>query len=115
MRFALSPNDPRLRDLVRALDRDDMPMAETWRAVGEGAWRLGFHRPGYHVVRHLVRADRARRAARGEVRKAAVDVLLSFSSPYAVRIPQALDRLELARARESLVLKQHKGSSARAP
>ena len=111
MRFALSPKDPRLRDLVSALDRDEVPIAETWRAVGDAAWGLGFRRPGYHVVRRLAHADRARRAARGEVRRAAVDVLLSFASPYAVRIPQALDGLELARSRERLVLKQHKGSS----
>ena len=51
MRFALSLNDPRIHALVVALDRDDVPVAATWRAVGEAAWELGLRRPGYHTVR----------------------------------------------------------------
>ena len=84
-------------------------MAATWRAVGEAAWELGLSRPGYHAVRELVR-DRA--AAPGApVRRrgaAALDVLTAAGSSRVVNVPIALDALELARAKERLVLKQHK-------
>ncbi|MCP9485351.1 MAG: hypothetical protein MSC30_05795 [Gaiellaceae bacterium MAG52_C11] len=115
MRFSLSRNDRRIRDLVIALDRDDVSMAETWRVVGEAAWKLGLRRPGYHVVRDLARAERARRAARRHVRQAAADVVLSLGSPYVVGTRRALDGLELARAKERFVLEQHKRSSADDP
>jgi hypothetical protein len=35
MRFAVPP-DPRLADLVRLFDRDEVSMAQTWRLVGDG-------------------------------------------------------------------------------
>ena len=108
MRFALSPNDRRIHDLVVALDRDDTTAAETWRAVGEAAWRLGLRRPGYHAVRVLVRDERRRRAARAATRAAARDALLAVGSSRVVDLPLALDRYELARAKERLVVKQHK-------
>ena len=115
VRFSLSRNDRRIRDLVVALDRDDVSMAETWRAVGEAAWKLGLRRPGYHVVRELARAERARREARGQTRRAAAEAVFSITSPYVVRIPQAFERLEGARSKERLVLEQHKPPSARDP
>jgi len=108
VRFSLTRNDRRIRDLVVALDRDDVSMAETWRAVGEAAWKLGLRRPGYHVVRRLAGAERARREARRATRRAAADAVLSIGSAYVVRIPQAFERLERARAKERLVLQQHK-------
>jgi hypothetical protein len=108
VRFALSGNDPRIHALVVGLDRDDVSMAATWRAVGEAAEELGLSRPGYHAIRHLVRIERLRRAARTETRAAALDVLLAVGSPRPVNIPIALDALELARAKQRLVLKQHK-------
>jgi hypothetical protein len=101
-------NDPRIRDLVVALDRDDVPIAETWRAVGEAAWKLSLRRPGYHVVRQLVRTERRRRAAHAATREAAIDAVLAIGSSRVVDLPIALDRLEAARARERLVLDQHK-------
>ena len=110
MRFSLSPNEPRLHALVVALDRDDVPIAETWRAVGEAAWELGLPRPGYHAVRNLVRVERRRRAARTATRAAALDVVLALGSSRVVDIPIALDALEHAKAKERLVLKQHKPS-----
>ena len=110
VRFALTVGDPRIRDLVVALDEDDVPMAETWRQVGEAAWKLGLRRPSYHLVRVLCRRHRALAAARAAVRRAAAELVLAIGSPYVVRIPQALERLEQARARERLVLQQHKGS-----
>ena len=102
MRFSLSPNEPRVHALVVALDRDDVPIAATWRAVGEAAWELGLPRPGYHTVRNLVRVERRRRAARAATRAAALDVVLAFGSSRVVDIPIALDALEYARAKEDL-------------
>ena len=50
-------------------------MAETWRIVGDRANRLGLRRPGYGLVRQLVRLERFRRRVRAEtiaaLRKAA--------------------------------------------
>jgi hypothetical protein len=108
MRFSVAPADPRLHALVVALDRDGEPIAATWRAVGEAAWELGLPRPGYHTVRNLVRVERVRRAARTATRAAALDVLLALGSTRVVDLPIALDALERARAKERLVLKQHK-------
>ena len=108
MRFSLSPNEPRLHALVVALDRDGVSIAETWRAVGEAAWELGLPRPGYHTVRNLVRIERRRRAARTATRAAALDVMLALGSSRVVDIPIALDALEHAKAKERLVVKQHK-------
>ena len=102
MRFSLSPNEPRLHALVVALDRADVPIAETWRAVGEAAWELGLPRPGYHAVRKLVRVERRRRAARTATRAAALDVLFALGSSRVVDVPIALDALEYARAKEDL-------------
>jgi hypothetical protein len=110
VRFSLSPNEPRLHALVVALDRDDVPIAETWRAVGEAACELGLPRPGYHTVRNLVRVERRRRAARTATRAAALDAVLALGSSRVVDVPIALDALEYARAKERLVLKQHKHS-----
>ncbi|MCP9485855.1 MAG: hypothetical protein MSC30_08330 [Gaiellaceae bacterium MAG52_C11] len=66
VRFAVPGNDPRLVGLVRRYDRDGVSMAETWRAVGARASRLGFRRPGYGLVRQLVRLERIRRRVRNE-------------------------------------------------
>lgn len=110
MRFALSRNDPRIHALVVALDRDNVPVAATWRAVGEAAWELGLRRPGYHAVRDLVRVERLRRAARTATRTAALDVLTAAGTSKVVNLPIALDALERARAQERLVLEQHKPS-----
>ena len=108
MRFALSRSDPRIHALVVALDRDDVPMAATWRAVGEAAWELGLSRPSYYAVRDLVRIERVRRAARTATRAAALDVLLAVGTSRVVNVPIALDALERTRAKERLVLEQHK-------
>ena len=83
-------------------------MAETWRAVGEAAWALGLPRPGYHMIRVLVRTVRALRAAKEAARRAALEVLAGFPSPYVVHLRNALDQLLEARTRERLVLEQHK-------
>jgi hypothetical protein len=108
MRFSLSANDPRIHALVVVLDRDEHSIAATWRLVGEAAWELGLRRPGYHAIRELVLGERRRRAARTAVRAAALDAVLAVGSSRVVDLPIALDALEYARAKERLVLKQHK-------
>jgi hypothetical protein len=108
VRFGLSPRDPRVHALVVALDRDDVSIAATWRAVGDAAWEMGLSRPGYHAVRELVRVERLRRTARTATRAAALDVLVAAGTSRVVNVPIALDALERARAKERLVLKQHK-------
>jgi len=66
MHFAVPGNDPLLVQLVRRLDRDGVSIAETWRAVGAGANSFGQRRPGYGLVRQLVRLERYRRRVRAE-------------------------------------------------
>jgi hypothetical protein len=106
MRFAVAAADPRFRALVAALDQAETPMAVTWRAVGEAAWELGLPRPGYHMIRVLALRIRALRRARASVRRAALDVLASFPSPYVVHLRDALG--QLVDAYGQLVLEQHK-------
>ena len=66
MRFAVRGNQPRLFKLVRTLDQDGIPIAETWRAVGAAFDKLGLTRPGYGLVRRVVRLERYRRRVRAE-------------------------------------------------
>ena len=108
VRFSVRPNDPRLHALVVALDDESEPIAATWRAVGEAAEELGLRRPSYFTVRELVRAERLRRRARTEVRRAALGILTAVGTSRAVDLPIALDALEVARAKRRLVLNQHK-------
>jgi hypothetical protein len=108
MRFAVPSASRELQALVVALDRPDEPMAATWRAVGEAAWKLGLTRPGYHVVRELALAVRARRESRSQRRRAVLEVLASVPSPYVVDLRRALNRLLEVERRERLVLEQHK-------
>jgi len=108
MRFAISRQGQTLRDLVGAFDEDDVPIAETWRAVGEAAWKLGLCRPGYHVVRELVRAERARRDARMATRDAVLGLFEAMPSSLVLDQRRAIERLAEARRRERLVLEQHK-------
>ena len=69
MRFATSrATRPRLRELVAALDEDNVPTAVTWRLVAETAANVGLPRPSYPHVRRLVIAERRRRRARKELR-----------------------------------------------
>ena len=106
MRFAVPP-DPRLRDLVRLLDRDGVPIAQTWRAVGEGAERLALRRPGYGLVRQLVRIERRRR----EVRAATLAALEEAASGFAAgRVPivKLIDDLERIGWERGLVFNDHK-------
>ena len=108
MRFAISPNDPRVAVLVVELDRDEVPMAQTWRVVGGAAERLGMKRPSYQHVRRLVRIERRRRQleARGRaVLGRAATTLAAGRVPSAVLVLERLRELERA---EELVLQEHK-------
>ena len=100
--------DHRYLALVVALDDPALPMAETWRQVGRAAPRLGLPRPGYHMVRHLVRACRAAAAAKEATRAAAAGVLKALVSPYVNDLRRALAHLTDAYEAQLLVLKQHK-------
>lgn len=108
MRCALSPNDPRVAVLVVELDRDEVPMAETWRQVGRAAERLGLTRPSYGHIRRLVRIERRRRQleARGRaVLGRAAATLAAGRVPSAVLV---LERLRELRNAERLVSQEHK-------
>lgn len=108
MRFALSPNDPRIAVLVVELDTDDVPMAQTWREVAGAAERLGMRRPSYQHVRRLVRIERRRRQleARGRaVLGRAATTLAAGRVPSAVLV---LEQLRDLRGAEALVLQEHK-------
>jgi hypothetical protein len=110
VRFAVSRHRQLLHDLVVAFDEDDVPIAETWRAVGDAAWKLGLRRPGYHVVRELVRIERTRRHARRATREAWLGLFEAMPSPLVLDQRRAIERLVEARHRERLVLEQHKPS-----
>ena len=108
MRCAISPNDPRVAVLVVELDRDAVPIAQTWRVVGRAAERLGMKRPSYQHVRRLVRIERRRRQleARGrEVLGRAATTLAAGRVPSAVLVLERLRELERP---EELVLQEHK-------
>lgn len=112
MRSAISPNDRRIADLVRALDREDAPLAATWRAVGDGAERLGLRRPSYAHVRRLALAERRRRELRRAARAVLGDAAAVFASgrvPSLTGVALELRELKLA---EELVFQEHKAFSA---
>ncbi|MGH3071860.1 MAG: hypothetical protein ACRDNB_06270 [Gaiellaceae bacterium] len=108
MRSAISPNDPRVAVLVAELDEEDAPMAETWRQVARAAERLGMRRPSYQHVRRLARIERRRRrlqAAGRQVLGRAATTMAAGRVPSAVLV---LERLRELKAREELVLQEHK-------
>ena len=113
MRFSLSPKERRIRELVVALDKDDAPMAETWRLVGNAAANLGLRRPGYHLVRMLARESREARRARAQRQRAELATVAAFFSPRVSDVYVAAERAREARRAEALVLNQHKRSRGR--
>jgi predicted nucleic acid-binding protein len=113
MRFAIPPNDPRVAVLVTALDREDVPAAETWRRVADAGERLGLRRPSYQHVRRLVRVERRRRETRANVHE---ELAAALSSVAAGRVPSAvwtLQRLVELERKEELVLQEHKAFERR--
>lgn len=107
MQFAVAPNESRFRDLVRVLDRDGVPVAETWRAVGEGAERLGLRRPGYGLVRQLVRSERRRRQVRADTVAALKEAASGFAAGR-VPVRKLIDDLERIGWERGLVFNEHK-------
>jgi len=108
VRFAITPNDPRVAVLVAAADVDDVPAAEVWRRVGRAAERVGMRRPSYGHVRRLVRLERRRRELEREGR-----VVLGREAALVLagRVPSAvlvLERLRELEARAELVFQEHK-------
>ncbi len=109
MRFALSQNDRRVRELVAALYRDEAPVAATWRAVGEAAQNVGLRRPSYELVRRLAQAERLRRTRLAALRRARLEATGTFFfSPRVVDFPIALERVEDARRDLRLVTQSYK-------
>ena len=81
-------------------------MAETWRIVGDRANGLGLRRPGYGLVRQLVRLERFRRRVRAETIAA---LKRAASGVAAGRAParQLLADLERIGWRKGLVFDPH--------
>jgi hypothetical protein len=114
VRSAITPNDGRVADLVRLFDRDDVAIAQTWRAVAEGSERLGLRRPSYGHVRRLVLIERRRR----ELRRQSAAVLAEAGSKLLAglvpSVPALADKLDELRLEEELVLQEHKAFAAAA-
>jgi hypothetical protein len=107
MRFAVSPRERRLWDLVRALDRAEQPAAETWRLVGAAAERLELPRPSYGHVRRLVCVARALERIRKERGRVLGDAATRLVAGAVPNVPRLLDTLSELRE-EELVFQEHK-------
>lgn len=112
MRFAISPNDPRLVELVAFFDRDEAPAAETWRHVGLALEQVGLRRPSYDVIRRLVRLERRRRELRAEARELIADAASEFAAGRVPNVVWTLERVRELQRREALVTQQYKASGA---
>ena len=108
MRFASSrASRPRLRELVAALDEDDVPAAATWRLVSETAANVGLPRPSYPHIRRLVADERRRRRAHQELRdviKEAASTIAAGRTPgYDYTLGRLLDAQAALAAEEACV------------
>ncbi|HEU0336559.1 MAG TPA: hypothetical protein VFR43_08385 [Gaiellaceae bacterium] len=90
MRFA-TRIDRRLERELAGLDVR-RPVAETWRALGAAANRLGAWRPSYAAVRLVVLAERRRRAERDSALETVAWVLTRRIPPTADQIDRAHER-----------------------
>jgi hypothetical protein len=94
MDFALPrASRTRLEDLVVTLDREEEPVAATWRRVSEAAVALGLPRPSYHHVRRLVLVARRRRELRRELNNVLVEAAGSFAAGRVPGFDYTLGRL----------------------
>ncbi len=107
MRFALSAAERRVGDLVRELDRDGAPAAETWRRVGEAMQAIGRPRPSYGHVRRLVLLQRERREIRRQ-QKAILKRMAELNAAGRVPPPNLVIRLVELNDEEELVFQEHK-------
>jgi hypothetical protein len=113
VRFAISPNDPRVAILVGSLEVDGVPIAEVWRQVGSAAERLSMGRPSYSHVRRLVRVECRRRVLERQGRAVlgrAASTMAAGRVPSAVFVLERLRELEL---RKELVIQEHKAFAGR--
>lgn len=114
MRSAVSPNDPRLRALIAALDEEDAPAAETCRRVGAAATELGLTRPSYGHVRRTVRIERRRQELSREARQVLAGAASTSAAGLVPSVVLVLERLRELQLAEELVLQEHKLSAQRA-
>ena len=108
MRFAISPNDLRLVQLVAHFDRADHSAAETWRQVSLAAERVGLTRPGYQHVRRLVRVERRLQELRAQQREAWKDAATRSAAGLVPSVVWTLNRVRELQLAEELVVQEHK-------
>jgi hypothetical protein len=111
---------PRLRELVAALDEDDVPVAATWRLVSATAAHAGHPRPSYPHVRRLVLDERRRRRARTQLRdvlkESAGDIAAGRTPGFDYTLGRLLDAQAALAAEEACVSEtQGSVSGERAP
>lgn len=107
VRFAVSPNERLLRELVGTLDDGLQPAAETWRRVGAAAEQAGLLRPSYGHVRRLVCAERALRRVRARRREVLADAAARLAAGAVPNVPRLIETLT-ALHEEELVFLEHK-------
>jgi hypothetical protein len=116
MDFAVSRTSrPRLDDLVITLDREQEPVAATWRRVSESAVKLGLPRPSYPHVRRLVLLARRRRELRRELNNVLAEAAGTFAAGRVPGFDYTLGRLldaHGALAAEKACVSETQGSSA---
>jgi hypothetical protein len=96
MRFTVSRNAAAaIRELVAVLDRNDQPIAETCRRVGDAAVAAGLPRPSYANVRRLALAQRGRV---GRIRAARTDLVADLAAGRVPQLAFTVDRLREALA-----------------
>ena len=108
MRFAISPNDLRLVQLVAHFDRADHSAAETWRQVSLAAERVGLRRPSYQHVRRLVRVERRLQELRAQKREVWKDAAARNAAGLVPSVVWTLSRVRELQLAEELVLQEHK-------
>ena len=108
MRSAISPNDPRLVQLVAHFDRADHSAAETWRQVSLAVERVGLTRPSYQHVRRLVRVERRLQELRAQQRDVWQDAAARNAAGLVPSVVWTLSRVRELQLAEELVLQEHK-------
>ena len=108
MRFAISPNDLRLVQLVAHFDRADHSAAETWRQVSLAAERVGLRRPSYQHIRRLVRIERRLQELRAQQRDVWKDAATRSAAGLVPSVEWTLSRVRELRLAEELVVQEHK-------
>jgi hypothetical protein len=108
VRFAISPNDLRLVQLVAHFDRADVPAAETWRRVSLAAERVGMKRPSYGHVRRLVRIERRLQELRAQQRDVWKDAVTRSAAGLVPSVVWTLSRVRELQLAEELVVQEHK-------